>query len=172
MKQPTTPEEVSALHKLLRADPQAYLRIVNEWIEENPNNHHAYFSRHFAWMDLGQPQRALDDLNKVIELAPEPVAFIMRGEVYRFLREYEKAVVDYAHAEAMDPAEWQDNGFCLLYQADAHAHLGNEAAALVCCARLPDDFWTPGMNSTPSGGKADIAEKLRRIAADARRRGV
>jgi hypothetical protein len=47
----------------------------------------------------------------------------MRGEVYRFLGEYQKAVADYAHAEAMDPAEWQDNGFCLLYQADAHAHL-------------------------------------------------
>ena len=62
-------------------------------------------------MDLGEPQRALDDLNKVIELEPEPVAFIMRGEVYRFLGEYQKAVADYAHAEAMDPAEWQDNGF-------------------------------------------------------------
>ena len=118
------------------------------------------------------PQRALDDLNKVIELAPEPVAFILRGEVYRFLREYEKAVVDYAHAEALDPDDWQDNGFYLLYQADAHAHLGNEAAALACCARLPDDFWTPGMNNTPGGGKAEIAEKLRRIAVDAQQRRV
>jgi hypothetical protein len=59
-----------------------------------------------------------------------------------------------------------------LFQADAHARLGDEASALAFCARLLDDFWTPGMNSTPSGGKADIAEKLRRIAADARRRGV
>ena len=123
-------------------------------------------------MDLGEPQRALDDLNKAIELEPEPVAFIMRGEVYRFLGEYQKAVADYAHAEAMDLAEWQDNGFCLLYQADAHAHLGNEAAALACCARLRDHFWTPGMNNTPSGGKAEIAEKLRRVAADARGRRV
>jgi len=170
MKEPTTPEEVSALHRLLRADPQEFLRIVNEWISENPKNDRAYFDRHFAWMDLGEPQRALDDLNKVIELAPEPVAFIMRGEVYRFLGEYEKAVVDYAHAEALDPAEWQDNGFCLLYQADTHAHLGNEAAALACCARLRDDFWTPGMNNTPSGGKAEIADKLRLIAAHARRK--
>jgi hypothetical protein len=70
------------------------------------------------------------------------------------------------------PAEWRENPFILLYQADAHARLGNEAAALACCARLPDDFWTPGMNNTPSGGKAEIAQKLRQIAADARRRRV
>jgi tetratricopeptide (TPR) repeat protein len=172
MKEPTTLEETLALSKLRRTDPQAYLKVVNEWIRENPKNDNAYFGRYFAWMDLGEPQRALDDMNKVIELAPEPVAFIMRGEVYRFLGEYEKAVVDYARAEALDPEEWQDNGFCLLYQADAHAHLGNEAAALACCARLRDDFWTPGMNNTPPGGKAEIAQKLREIVAKARRRCV
>jgi tetratricopeptide (TPR) repeat protein len=171
VKEPNTPEEVAALHKLLGTDPQRYLRIVNKWIAENPKNSRAYFDRHFFWMKLGDPQRALDDLNKVIEIEPEPVSFIMRGEVYRSLGEYEKAVVDYARAEAIDPAEWQDNGFCLLYQADAHAHLGNEAAALACCGRLRDDFWTPGMNGTPGGGKAEIAEKVRRIAADARRKG-
>jgi tetratricopeptide (TPR) repeat protein len=170
MKEPTTPEEVSALGQILRTDPQRYLRIVNDWIVQNPKNWHAYFDRHFVWSKLGDHQRALDDLNKVIELESEPVAFIMRGEVYRSLGDYEKAVVDYAHAEALDPDEWQDNGFCLLYQADAHAHLGNEAAALACCARLRDDFWTPGMNNTPPGGKAEIAEKLRQIAAEARRK--
>jgi tetratricopeptide (TPR) repeat protein len=118
-------------------------------------------------MKLGDPQRALDDINKTIELEPEPVAFTMRGEVYRFLGEYQKAVTGFAHAEALDPDDWQDNGFALLYQADAHAHLGNEAAALACC-----DFWTPGMNDTPPGGKAEIAQKLREIAAAARRRRV
>jgi tetratricopeptide (TPR) repeat protein len=172
MKEPTTPEEVSVLHKLLRSGPQRYLRIVNEWIAENPRNSHAYFDRHFAWMKLGERQRALDDLNKVIELDPEPVAFLSRGEVYRFLGEYEKAVEEYDRAEAIDPAEWQEDAFGLLYQADAHARLENETAALACCARLPEDFWTPGMNSTPSGGKADIAEKLHRIAADARRKSM
>jgi tetratricopeptide (TPR) repeat protein len=170
MKEPPTLEEIEVLLKLLRSDTAQYLQIVNGWIAENPANAHAYFDRHLAWMKLGDPQRALDDVNKTIELEPEPLAFIMRGEVYRSLGEYQKAVADFAHAEALDPEEWQDNGFCLLYQADAHAHLGNEPAALACCARLPDDFWTPGMNNTPNGGKAEIAQKLRQIAADARRR--
>jgi hypothetical protein len=48
MKEPTTPEEVSALGQILRTDPQRYLRIVNDWIVENPRNSHAYFDRHFV----------------------------------------------------------------------------------------------------------------------------
>ena len=171
MKEPTTPEEVKVLHNLMRSDPQHYLQIVNGWIAEKPANSHAYFSRHFAWMELGEPQHALDDLNVVIQLNPQLVAFWSRGEVYRLIGEYEKALEDLDRAEAIDPEAWEkDIVFGLLDQADTHARLGNEAAALACCARLPDDFWTPGLNGAPRGGKAEIAVKLRQIAADARRR--
>jgi tetratricopeptide (TPR) repeat protein len=168
MKEPTTPDETLVFHNLLRTDPQRYLQVVNEWIDENPRNCHAYFDRHFAWMNFGEPQRALADINKVIELEPQPTAFMARGEIYRFLGEYQKALDDYHRAETIDPAEWQEDGFGLLFQADAHACLGDEAAAIACCARLPDDFWTPGLSGAPGGGKAEIAEKLRRIAAEAR----
>jgi len=34
---------------------------------------------------------------------------------------------------------------------------------------LPDDFWTPGLDGAPAGDKAQVAEQLRRIAAEARR---
>jgi hypothetical protein len=71
---PTTPEEVKVLHKLLRSDPDRYLQIVNGWIADNPTNSHAYFDRHFAWMELGEPQRAIADLDMVIQLDPKPVA--------------------------------------------------------------------------------------------------
>ncbi len=170
MKEPTTPEEVKVLHDLLRSDPQHYLQIVNGWIAENPANSHAYFDRHFAWMNLGEPRRALDDLNKVIELNPRLFQFCHAGKFTATSGEYEKALEDFGRAEAIDPAQWQDDAFGLLFQADCHARLGNEASALACCARLHEDFWTPGMNNTPPGGKAEIAEKLRQIAADARRR--
>jgi tetratricopeptide (TPR) repeat protein len=172
MKEPTTPDEVKAFHKLLRSDPQRCLQIVNEWIVENPANSHAYFDRHFVWMKIGEPRRALDDLNKVIELDPEQVSFWTRGEVYRLLGEYEKALEDFERGEAINPAKWADDGFGLLFQADCHARMGDETAALSCCTRLPDDFWTPGLERAPSGGKAEIAQKLRQIAADARRRRV
>jgi tetratricopeptide (TPR) repeat protein len=168
IKEPTTAEETSALHDILKADPQRYLRIVNEWIDRNPANSHAYFSRHFAWMKIGEPRRALDDLNKVIELDPCPVSLFSRGGVYRHIGEYEEALADFQRGEAIDPKDWQSGGFGPLYQADVHARLGNEAQALTYCARLPDDFWTPGIDGTPGGGKAQIADALRRMAADAR----
>jgi len=170
MKQPTSPQEIWTFHNLLRSDPQAYFRVVNNWIRENPTNAQAYFDRHFAWMKIGEPQRALDDLNKAVELTPDVAQFLFRGEVYRHLGQYQKALEDFDRAEAIDPKKWkEDIVFGLLFQADAHARLGNERAALASCAHLPDDFWTPGIAGAPSGSKAEVADKLRRVAAAAGR---
>lgn len=168
MKEPKTPEEVLALHKILRSDPQRYLRIVNNWIAENPKNSHAYFDRHFAWMKIGEPRRALEDLNKVIDIAPDASAFFSRGLVHRHLGQYEQARDDFDRGEAIDFKQWESDVFGLYYQADTHARLGDEPAALAYCRRLPEDFCTPGIHRAPSGGKAEIADELRRIAKDAR----
>jgi tetratricopeptide (TPR) repeat protein len=168
IKEPTTPEETLALHKILRSDPQRYLRIVNEWLDENPTNSRAYFDRHFAWMKIGEPRRAIEDLNKVVELDPGMAAFFARALVHRHLGQYEQARKDFDRGEAIDPKQWEDDVFGLFYQADTHARLGDGATALAYCARLPDDFWTPGVYGAPGGGKAEIADKLRRVAADAR----
>jgi len=173
MKEPNSEEEIQAFHNLLRSDTRSYLRIVNAWIDENPKNSNAYFERHFAWMNMGEHQRALNDLDKVIELDhnAHPIVFMTRGEVYRCLGQYEAALHDFDRGEAIDPDQWEnDIVFGLLFQADSHAHLGNEAAALACCARLPDDFWTPGIADAPRGNKAEVASELRRIAVDARRK--
>ena len=167
MTEPQSIEDTTALHKLLRADPQQYMRTVNNRILHDPNNTDAYFDRHLGWMRLGEPLRAIDDLNRVIEAAPKPVDFLSRGDVYRHLGRYDEALADYSRGEAMDPAAWQDDAFGLLFQADCHARLGDQDSALACCARLPDDFWTPGLHGAPSGGKSDIAEKLRKAATDA-----
>ena|SRR5580692_6480995 len=133
MKEPTTPEELLELHKILRKDPQHYLQIANAWIRENPENSHAYYDRHQAWMRIGEPRRALDDLNKAIELAPRlrQSSLEARGDVYRHLGEYEKALEDYRRGEAMDPVTWAE-GYGLLLQADCHARLGDETAASAC----------------------------------------
>lgn len=160
------------MHKMLRSDPERYLRIVNQWIADDPTDPSAYFDRHFAWMEIGEPQCALDDLNKVIELEPvtHPVSFMSRAHVYRHLGEYDKAIEDYNRAEGINPVEWQDGAFGPFFQADTHARLGDEAAALACCARLPNGFWTPGFEGAPGGSKAEIADELRRRAALARRK--
>jgi tetratricopeptide (TPR) repeat protein len=169
MKQPTTPEELKELHNLLQRNPQEYLRIVNQWIDENPLDPHPYFDRHFAWMKIGDPRRALDDMNTSIKLEPDQYGYLARGEVHRHLGQYQQAAQDFATAEAIDPENWERDATGLLFQADAHARLGREQQALDCCNRLPDDFWTPGIDGAPGGGKAEIADELRRRAFKARR---
>jgi tetratricopeptide (TPR) repeat protein len=123
-------------------------------------------------MKLGEPRRALEDLNTVVELNPDMTAFFSRGLIHRHLGQYEQALEDFDRGEAIDPKQWEEDVFGFFYQADTYARLGNEAMALVYCARLPDDFWTPGIYGAPSGDKADVADRLRRIAADARRKGT
>jgi tetratricopeptide (TPR) repeat protein len=172
MQEPESAEEVFALHRLRRADPQRFLEIVNEWLQENPQNFRAYFRRHFVWSKVGEPRQALDDLNKVVELAPTQPHLCARGMVYRQLGEHENALADFRRGEALDSKEWQDAAITLLFQADSHARVGDEANALDCCARLPNDFWTPGFDGAPGGDKVDIAVELRHIAADARRKQV
>ena len=171
MKEERSPEGIWELQELRRADPQRFLQVIDEWRRENPKNFRPYLSRHFVWSNLGKPRRALDDLDKVIELAPSQGAFCARGRIYRQLGEHANAMADFRRGEAINPKEWEAQAITLLYQADSHAHLGEEAGALDCCARLPDDFWTPGLDGAPAGNKAEVAAELRRIAAAARREG-
>lgn len=170
MREPNTPDEIFKLHELRRADPQRFLQIVNEWLERDPQNYSAYFRRHFVWKDAGELRRALDDLDKVVELHPSQAAFCARGMLHRELGEHENALADFGRGEAMNRKEWQDAAVTLLFQADSYAQVGDEAKALDCCVRLPEKFWTPGYEGAPGGGKSEIAEELRRISTRARRK--
>ena len=125
MQEPTTPEEVFELQRLRRADPQRFLEIVNEWLREDPRNFRAYFKRHFVWSEMGEPRRALDDLDKVIELAPSQPHFFARGMVHRQLGEHENALMDFHRGEAMGKKEWQDHAITLFFQADSYAQVGD-----------------------------------------------
>jgi tetratricopeptide (TPR) repeat protein len=92
--------------------------------------------------------------------------------IHRRLGQHEKAIDDYSRGEAMDPKRWEEDAIGLLMQADIYARQGDEASALACCARLPGDFWTPGLAGAPAGDKARIADEVRRMAAEARQKRV
>jgi tetratricopeptide (TPR) repeat protein len=168
MKKPDTEDDLRELHNILRDDPNRYLQIVNEWIANDPSDASAYFDRHYAWKRLEKLDLALSDINKSIELEPDPIAFLSRAQVYRQIGDHEKALEDYSRIEREDPVLWRENWLGLLYQADSYAHLGNLGDALRCWELLPNDFWTPGMNDAPPGNKMEIQEELLRISAAAR----
>jgi tetratricopeptide (TPR) repeat protein len=141
---------------------------MNDRVRRNPKDANAYYSRHFAWLRLNQPQLALDDLNKVMELDPDQSTLLSRGKVHRQMGNYSDAIADFDRAESLDPGLWENDALGPYYQADCHARLGDETAALACCSRLPDDFWTPGLRGAPADDKREVAAELRRIAARAR----
>jgi len=98
-------------------------------------------------------------------LNEQPVSHICRGRIFCRLGRYETALEDFDRAEQLDPAGWPDF-WGPLHQADCHSRLGNEAEALDACAKLKNDHWTPGLDGTPAGNKAEvIAEVKRRLAA-------
>ena len=107
-------------------------------------------------------------MDMVIELNPQASRSDRVGKSIASSENIEK-LWRFCCAEQIDFAM---GGRCLrvAVQADCHARLGDETTALACCARLPDDFWTPGIEGAPSGGKAEIAATLRSIAAEARRK--
>lgn len=173
MKQPTTPDEVKALHDILRRNPLHYLEVVEGWLRENPNDRNAHIDRHFAWLNLDVRHRALADMSKAADLKPDEDVFLSRSEVFRHLGQYEAALDDFDRSERMMPGEWEDLGFGLLFQADCHARLDDEEKALACCDRLPEDFRTPGIFDAPgrrqNGDRAAVAPHRRRGASAARR---
>ncbi len=57
MKEEISPEELLALHELRRSDPERFLHVMSEWIQENPKNFRPYLTRHFIWSDLGRYRR-------------------------------------------------------------------------------------------------------------------
>jgi tetratricopeptide (TPR) repeat protein len=169
MKKPTTEQEMSALHNLRRSDPQRYIQIADDWIGNDPSDADTYFGRHIAWRNLGELDRALDDINTSIKPEPDPISYISRAQVYRQMGQHQKAIEDYEGVRATHPILWQEDWLSLLYQADSYACIGNEPAALACWGLLPDDMWTPGPHGAPAGNKSQIADELSRIAAAARR---
>ena len=68
-----------------------------------PDYYRAYYHRGTIYSRKKRYEKALEDLNKVIELAPELVlAYVNRGNVYRTQDEYEKALQDYDKAIELD----------------------------------------------------------------------
>ncbi len=155
-------------HGLLRSDPERYLALANAFVQQNPSNPDGYFSRHRAWMTLGRPDLALEDLDKSLNLEPHYVTFRSRGNVLRRMGRYAEAVDDFNRSEALDPIAWRE-AYGPLFRAECHARLGNEAAALADCAQLPSDHWTPGLHGAPAGTKAEVVAEVRRLAASTKR---
>ncbi len=80
--------------------------IYSELIEANPEEGRYYTLRASSWWALGEPDKALADFDKAIELGYEqPHAYASRGLFYATSGEHEKAIADYDKALELDPED-------------------------------------------------------------------
>jgi Tfp pilus assembly protein PilF len=80
----------------------------------------AFAHRGRAWLEDGEPERALRDLNEAIRLDPQTAAwFATRALIYDDLREPDRAIRDYDEALRLDPQDAQSyNNRGVAYKAD------------------------------------------------------
>jgi tetratricopeptide (TPR) repeat protein len=162
-----TDEDIDREFHLRLTDPAKFLELTNKLVAQHPADPHAYYCRHIAWDRFGSPERALDDLDKSLELEDRYVTHTAKGRLLHGMGRYEEAIASWGHSQQMEPELWPYE-FGPLFRADCYARLGNEAAALADCETLPDDHWTPGLYGAPAGNKQQVAAELRRRAAAAR----
>jgi len=155
---------------LRRTDPKKFLELMNKRVEQHPDDANAYFARHQAWSRIDRLDLALADLDRSLALEDHFVTHRAKGRVLHGMGRYAEAIASLNRCERMEPESWVE-ALGPLIRADCHARLGDEAAALVDCATLPDDHWTPGMFGLPAGTKHEVAVELRRRAAAAHGQG-
>lgn len=153
----------------LDSDPEACLKLANEYVRQLPSDSFSYFNRQSVYRDLGRLPEALADINAAIAAKPDAVSFHERGCTYRQMGLYQEALEDFERAQALDPKNFGDDWLFPLFRADCHARLGDEAAALAECAGLPEEHWGPNVFDLPGGNKQESMAELRRRAAAARR---
>lgn len=117
---------------------QAMLDVYNQELTSNPKNADIYFRRANEYYKFNQYLRALGDIDKAIEYAPQSNrelrfdSYMLRAEIYQMLGKHAEALNDFAEAAKLDPTS-----FMALYQkANEEYELGNYAAAKADFNRL------------------------------------
>ena len=81
------------------ADAQSDIAKYTEQINENPNETENYRARGLAYLQLKNYTKAMEDLNKAIQLDSENIpAYNLRGACYAFLGDYAQARNDFTES--------------------------------------------------------------------------
>jgi tetratricopeptide (TPR) repeat protein len=118
--------------------PKKAIEYLNNAIRLQPDYADAYYSRGFAYNDLGQYQSAIKDYNKAIRLKPnDAIAYSNRGKAYAKLGHKQLAIKDFNEAIRLQPDyvnAYNNRGFAYLLQGNNK--LGCRDAKKACAMGL------------------------------------
>jgi tetratricopeptide (TPR) repeat protein len=101
------------------------LANFNRALELDARNVAALTQRSRAWLRRGDAQKAIDDASAALEIARREETYGVRGDAYRKLQQYDKAVADYDASQRID----QDVADTWTLYAQSLQHAGRDRDA-------------------------------------------
>jgi tetratricopeptide (TPR) repeat protein len=166
---PGGPKELDEAFERLDSEPERSLAICESYVSRHPDDANGFFSRFQAWRRLGDKEKALADINRVLELDPNSGGYSSRGKFFHEIGEYELAIKDLTRARELDEWEWKTS-LDPHVRADCYARLGRLEEALADCEFIEVDHWMPALRGLPAGNKEEFIAEIKRRALEARNR--
>lgn len=89
---------ITAMEKTDSEEYSVAIDLLDDVIKIKPDFDSAYVERAFNYLQIKKPENALKDVNKAIELKYNNIsAYFIRGMIYGYLYEFNKALKDYTH---------------------------------------------------------------------------
>ena len=162
-------DELDVATNCVVSDPERSLAICEQYLNAHPDDPRGLFCRFQALDELGEFEGALADINRVIDVDPDWLAYFSRGTFFHKFGHFEQAVADLSRAGKLD-TEGSAVVHRACYRASALSHLGRLDEALADCEILPENHWMPGQNGLPAGNKREFIEEVKRRALGAQKR--
>ena len=106
-------------------NPAKAVEYLTNAVNLNPDYADAYYSRGFAYYELGKYKAAVRDYDKAIRLhSDDAIAFNNRGKAYAKLRKYDQAINDFNEAIRLQPSNvnaYNNRAYAYLLQGNKKA---------------------------------------------------
>lgn len=121
-------KEIQANQAMEEGDYRAANELLTKTIESGNPTYKTYFRRAMSFVYMQEPQKAVADLDKTVELNPDYAdAYNLRGLVLSAKPDYEAAIKDYSKAIELDP----EFGAPYVNRAVAYINLDQKEKALI-----------------------------------------
>jgi serine/threonine protein kinase/tetratricopeptide (TPR) repeat protein len=119
---------------------EGIVAACSEIISRFNNFAEAYVVRGWALRERNQPERALSDFNRALDLAPRAATYSQRGLTYLRLKDFDRAVADYNKAIELEPrsaAHINDRGVAYMDLQDYKRAIADFDRAIEIDPRYP-----------------------------------